>query len=64
MTFMPKKNRQVTFRPNAENEKRLELAQNLGLNMSDILNEVMELKFEDVLKRKSLKIQQALAASN
>ena len=53
---------QRNFRPWPENEKRLELASTLGLNLSEIINEVLDAKFDDVLKQKSKRIQQALNA--
>jgi hypothetical protein len=53
---------QRNFRPTPENQRRLELAQNLGLNVSEIINEVLTMKFDDVLKQKSKRIQQALSA--
>jgi hypothetical protein len=53
---------QRTFRPWPENQKRLELADNLGLNVSEVINEVLRDRFDDVLKRKSRKIQEALQA--
>ena len=56
------KNTQRNFRPWPKNQKRLELASNLGLNVSEIINEVIDAKFDDVLKQKSKKIQAALQA--
>ncbi len=49
------------FRPSRENEKRLQLAQRLGLNLSEVVNESLELHFESYLNRKAEKIKAALA---
>lgn len=51
-----------SFRPWPDNQKRLELADRLGLNVSEVINEVLEDKFDDVLRKKSRKIQEALQA--
>lgn len=56
------KSKYRSFRPWPENQKRLELADRLGLNVSEIINEVVEERFEAVLKQKSRKIQEALEA--
>ena len=56
------KNASTTFRAWPENKKRLELASNLGLNVSEIINEVLKDRFDEVLKKKSKKIQAALDA--
>ena len=40
--------------------KRLELAEQIGLNVSELLNEAVDSTFDNLLKKKSVKIQQAL----
>jgi hypothetical protein len=59
---MKKQYKYRSFVPWPENEKRLEKAQTLGLNMSEILNEALEQRFDDILKQKSKRIQAALVA--
>jgi hypothetical protein len=56
------KNRSTTFRPWPENQKRLELASRIGINVSELINEVLEQKLDDALKRKSKQIQNELNA--
>jgi hypothetical protein len=41
-------------------KERLELAGKIGLNVSELLNEAVESTFDDLLKKKSRKIQLAL----
>jgi hypothetical protein len=56
------KTTQRNFRPWPENQKRLELAQSLGLNVSELLNEAFAAKFDDLLKIRKNKLQAALSA--
>lgn len=55
-----KTKRNYTFRPWPDNEKRLELASEIGLNVSELLNEAVRDTFDELLKKKSRKIQHAL----
>ncbi|HEV2434477.1 MAG TPA: hypothetical protein VG077_00615 [Verrucomicrobiae bacterium] len=55
-----KRYKQYALRPTPENEKRLELAKQIGLNVSELLNEALDAKFDDLLKKKSRDIQHAL----
>ena len=57
---MSSKHKTRTFRPWPENMKRLELAEQIGLNVSELLNEAVDTTFDTLLKKKSAKIQQAL----
>jgi hypothetical protein len=57
---MEKKYRPVSFQPWPENERRLELAGEIGLHVSELLNEAVKSTFDDLLKKKSRKIQLAL----
>ena len=54
------KTRSTTFRTWPNNQKRLEVASQLGLNVSELINEVLESRFDAVLQEKSKKIQSAL----
>jgi hypothetical protein len=57
---MKKQYRQWSFRPWPKNEKRLELAGQIGLNVSELVNEAVDRSFDDLLKKKSRKIHEAL----
>ena len=47
-TAQMKANNTVGFRPWPENKKRLELAEQIGLNISELLNETLKNSFDDV----------------
>jgi hypothetical protein len=55
-----KRYKQWSFRPTPDNEKRLELAGSIGLNVSELLNEAVEETFDSLLKKKSKQIQSVL----
>jgi hypothetical protein len=55
-----KKYKQQSFRPWPENQKRLELAGRIGLNVSEVINEILNEQFDETLKRKGREIQKAL----
>ena len=50
----------TAFRPTPDNKKRLEMAQTLGLNISEIINDLLRENFDTVLRQKSKKIEAAL----
>ena len=56
-----KKTTQRTFRPTAENQERLELADRIGLNVSELINEVLEKHFNSHLENKARTIREALS---
>jgi hypothetical protein len=58
-----KKESQRNFRPWPENQKRLELASRLGINVSELINEVLKNNLESALRDKSKKLQAALASN-
>ena len=49
----------VTFRPWPENEKRLKLASEIGLSVSELMNEAVQKAFDGILKQKEEKIRQS-----
>ena len=55
-----KRYHQRNFRPSPANEKRIELAQSLGLNVSQLINQVLEERFDAVLEEKSIRLEKAL----
>ena len=57
------KRTQCNFRPWPEVQKRLELADGLGLNVSELINEVLKNNLEHALRDKSKKLQAALASN-
>jgi hypothetical protein len=48
------------FRATPENEQRLEYAEKLGLNLSELINEVLSERLHDVLKKKTEMLREAL----
>jgi post-segregation antitoxin (ccd killing protein) len=50
-----------TFRPWEENQERLELAEKLGLNVSELINEVLDKNITRHLEDKAKRIREALA---
>ena len=46
-----------SFMPWPENQQRLELAGQLGLNVSEILNEALQQRFDDIVKAKAKDIE-------
>jgi len=55
------KKAQRNFRPWAENQERLELAEKLGLNVSELINEVLQKNISRHLEEKARQIRNALA---
>ena len=50
--------------PWPENEQRLALASRLGLNVSEILNEALEQRFDDILKIKASTLEKQARTLN
>ena len=50
-----------TFRPWEQNQERLELADKIGLNVSELINEVLREHLSKHMQTKAEKIRQALA---
>jgi hypothetical protein len=51
-----------TFRPWKENQERLEFAEKLELNVSEVINEVLKKHLKDHLETKMKKLREALTA--
>ena len=56
---MAEKNR--TFRPWPENQERLEFAEKLDLNVSEVINEVLRDNLKRHLETKTRKLREALS---
>jgi post-segregation antitoxin (ccd killing protein) len=56
---MEGKNR--TFRPTPKNQERLELADKLGLNVSELINEALEKAAKQIIEAKTKKLREALS---
>ena len=50
-----------TFRPWPTNQERLELADKIGLNVSELINEVLDKHLKPEMESKANKIREALA---
>jgi hypothetical protein len=50
-----------TFRPTPENQERLELADKFGLNVSELINEVLDRHLKSTMEVKAKKIREALS---
>ena len=50
-----------TFRPWQSNRERLEIADKIGLNVSELINEVLDKHLKPELERKAVKIREALS---
>jgi hypothetical protein len=50
-----------TFRPWPENQERLAFAEKLDLNVSELINEVLERHLKDHLHTKTKKLREALS---
>ena len=57
-----KKTVQRTFRAWPENQERLEFAEKIGLNVSEVVNEVLEKYLKPTLEQKTKKLRETLAA--
>ena len=53
---------QRNFRPWPDNQKRLEFADQLGLNVSQLINEVLKDNLDQHMKTKVEKLRKALSA--
>jgi len=49
------------FRPWPKNQERLELADRLGLNVSELINELLEKHGKPVIEQKVKKLREALS---
>ena len=58
---MQKKLMPRTFRPWETNHKRLEFAGKMGLNVSELINEVLEKHLEPVMEQKADTIRKTLS---
>jgi len=58
---MKVKKRQRNFKPWPENQERLEFADKLGLNVSDVINEVLKENLKPHLETKSRRLREALS---
>lgn len=50
-----------SFRPWESNQKRLEMADKLGFNVSELINEVLDKNLPRVMEDKSIALREALA---
>ena len=49
-----------TFRPTAKNQERLEFAEKLDLNVSELINEALQMSFKQIIETKARKLREAL----
>lgn len=56
-----KKRSQRNFRPWPENQERLELADKYGLNVSELINEVLQRHLKTHLEHKAKELREALS---
>lgn len=54
--------RNRTFRPTPENQERLEYAEKLDLNVSELINEALADSVKKIIERKVKKLREALSA--
>ena len=57
---MEKTNKQRSFRPWPDNEKRLEQASKVGFNVSELVNEILRDNFDKYVLRKCEEITKAI----
>jgi NTP pyrophosphatase (non-canonical NTP hydrolase) len=50
-----------TFQPWDENEQRLSMASRLGINVSELINETLRGKLDEILNQKTKQLQKELA---
>ena len=50
-----------TFQPWQENEQRLAIAQRIGINISELINEVLKERLDSALNQKTKQLQKELA---
>ena len=53
---------QRSFRPWAENQERLEFAEKIGLNVSEVINEVLKRHLKKDLETKTRELRETLSA--
>ncbi len=53
--------KQRSFRPWKENQERLELADRIGLNVSELINEVLQKHIKEHMEIKARKLREALS---
>ncbi len=51
-----------SFRPTSDNQQRLEFADKLGFNVSELINEVLKENLDQHMKTKVEKLRKALSA--
>ncbi|MCW5554464.1 MAG: hypothetical protein KIS67_20190 [Verrucomicrobiae bacterium] len=51
-----------TFRPWPENQERLEFAEKVGLNVSEVINEVLQKHLKKDLEAKTRQLREVLSA--
>ena len=51
-----------TFRPSPENQKRLEFMDKIGLNVSEVINEVLQKHLSETLEAKVRDIREMISA--
>ena|GEM_PF-2832267 len=55
-----KRYQQRNFRPSPKNLERIQIAQSLGLNVSELINLALEDRFDAILQEKSRRLEKAL----
>jgi post-segregation antitoxin (ccd killing protein) len=50
-----------SFRPTPVNQERLELADRLGINVSELINEALEKAAKQIIEAKTKKLREALS---
>jgi len=58
----PKASKPKAFRPTAENQRRLEYAEKLGIGVSDVVNDLLAKHLKDYLENRALQLRKALDA--
>jgi len=53
--------KQRSFRPWPENQERLEIADKLGLNVSELINEALERTAKKLIEEKTKQLREALS---
>ncbi len=59
---MSKQRVQRNFRPWPENQERLEFAEKIGLNVSELINEILKDQLKPRLEKKAKQIREAVSA--
>lgn len=50
-----------SFRPTPENQERLEFAERLDLNVSELINEALQRSAKEIIEKKAKKLREALS---